>query len=55
MVAWVPLLLAVAVPGASTRLLPWLGNWMTANNRWIQVVLGLGFGIWLLVKGVTSL
>jgi uncharacterized membrane protein YfcA len=54
-VAWVPLLLAVAVPGASTRLLPWLGNWMTANNRWIQVVLGLGFGIWLLVKGVTSL
>jgi hypothetical protein len=55
MVAWVPLLLAVAVPGASTRLLPWLGNWMTANNRWIQVVLALGFGIWLLVKGVTSL
>lgn len=55
MVAWVPLLLAVAVPGASTRLLPWLGNWMTTNNRWIQVVLGLGFGIWLLVKGITAL
>jgi hypothetical protein len=55
MVAWVPLLLAVAVPGASTRLLPWLGNWMTANNRWIQVVLGLGFGIWLVVKGVQGL
>ena len=55
MVAWVPLLLAVAVPGASTRLLPWLGNWMTTNNRWIQVALGLGFGIWLAAKGITSL
>ena len=55
MVAWVPLLLAVAVPGASTRLLPWLGHWMTANNRWIQVALGLGFGIWLLAKGLKAL
>jgi cytochrome c biogenesis protein CcdA len=55
MVAWVPLVLAAAVPGASTRLLPWLGHWMTANNRWIQVVLGLGFGIWLVAKGVRAL
>jgi threonine/homoserine/homoserine lactone efflux protein len=55
MVAWVPLGLAVAVPGASTRLLPWLGSWMTTNNRWMQVVLGFGFGIWLLAKGVSGL
>jgi cytochrome c biogenesis protein CcdA len=55
MVAWVPLVLAAAVPGASTRLLPWLGHWMTANNRWIQVILGLGFGIWLVAKGVRAL
>lgn len=55
MVAWVPLLLAAVVPGASTRLLPWLGHWMTANERWIQVVLGLGFGILLAVKGVRAL
>jgi threonine/homoserine/homoserine lactone efflux protein len=54
-VAWVPLVLALVVPGASTRLLPSLGSWMTANNRWIQVVLGLGFGIWLLTKGVNGL
>jgi cytochrome c biogenesis protein CcdA len=26
MVAWMPLVLAVAVPGASSRLLPWLGS-----------------------------
>jgi hypothetical protein len=51
----VPLLLAVAVPGASTRLLPWLSHWMTANNRWIQVALGFGFGIWLVAKGVGGL
>jgi hypothetical protein len=55
MVAWVPLVLAVAVPGASTRLLPWLGHWMNANDRWIQVVLGFGFGGWLLVKGISGL
>jgi hypothetical protein len=55
MVAWVPLLLAAVVPGALTRLLPRLGGWMTANNRWIQVVLGFGSGSWLLVKGVNGL
>ena len=51
-VAWVPLVLAATVPAASTRLLPALGNWMNANDRWIQVVLGLGFGIWLVAKGI---
>ena len=55
MVAWVPLVLAAAVPGASTRLLPAMGRWMTANNRWIQVVLGLGFGVWLVAKGLNAL
>jgi hypothetical protein len=55
MVAWVPLLLAVAIPSASDRLLPTLGSWMNANNRWIQVVLCFGFGIWLLAKGLTAL
>jgi threonine/homoserine/homoserine lactone efflux protein len=55
MVAWVPLLLAAVVPGASTRLLPWLGRWMNDNNRWISVALGLGFGILLLAKGVAAL
>jgi hypothetical protein len=55
MVAWVPLLLAVTVPGASTRLLPALGGWMTRNDRWIQVALGFGFGIWLVAKGVSGL
>lgn len=51
-VAWVPLFLAAAVPAASKSLLPALGNWMNANDRWIQVVLGLGFGIWLVIKGI---
>jgi threonine/homoserine/homoserine lactone efflux protein len=55
MVAWVPLLLAAVVPGASTRLLPWLGRWMNDNNRWIQVALGFGFGILLFAKGVAAL
>ena len=55
MVAWVPLVLAAVVPGAATRLLPWLGGWMNAHNRWIQVVLGFGFGAWLLLKGLNGL
>jgi threonine/homoserine/homoserine lactone efflux protein len=55
MVAWVPLLLAATVPAASSRLLPALGRWMTENDRWIQVVLGFGFGIWLVVKGIQAL
>jgi threonine/homoserine/homoserine lactone efflux protein len=55
MVAWVPLLLTAAVPAASNRLLPALGRWMTRNDRWIQVVLGFGFGLWLVVKGVQGL
>jgi hypothetical protein len=41
--------------GPSARLLPSPGRWMNANDRWIQVVLGLGFGIWLLVKGINGL
>jgi threonine/homoserine/homoserine lactone efflux protein len=55
MVAWVPLLLAAVVPAASSRLLPALGRWMTENDRWIQVALGFGFGIWLVGKGISSL
>ena len=55
MVAWVPLVLAAVVPGATTRLLPALGRWLTANERWIQVALGVGFGIWLVAKGVRAL
>jgi Sap-like sulfolipid-1-addressing protein len=55
MVAWVPLALAIAIPGASTRYLPALGGWMTANDRWIQVGLGLGFGILLVAKGAGAL
>jgi threonine/homoserine/homoserine lactone efflux protein len=54
-VAWVPLALAATVPAASSRLLPALGSWMTANDRWIQVVLGFGFGIWLVIKGIQAL
>jgi hypothetical protein len=53
-VVWIPLVLAIALPGASHRVLRALGRWMTANDRWIQVVLGLGFGVWLLAKGIET-
>ena len=54
-VAWLPLLVAVVVPGAKTRWLPAFGGWMTRNDRWIQVALGFGFGILLLVNGIDAL
>jgi threonine/homoserine/homoserine lactone efflux protein len=54
-IVWVPLVVAAVVPGATTRLLPALGGWMTRNNRWIQVVLCFGFGVWLFAKGVAAL
>jgi len=28
---------------------------MTAHDRWIQAALGLGFGLWLFVKGLGGL
>jgi threonine/homoserine/homoserine lactone efflux protein len=55
MVAWVPLLIAIVVPATRTRLLPAVGGWMNRNDRWIQVVLGFGFGAWLLWKGISGL
>jgi hypothetical protein len=55
MVAWVPLVSAAVIPGATERWLPAVGRWMTANDRWIRVVLGFGFGLWLLLAGVRAL
>lgn len=54
-IAWVPLLAAIVVPGATTRWLPALGDWMTRNDRWIQVALGFGFGLLLLANGIDAL
>jgi hypothetical protein len=54
-VAWVPLLAATLIPGATERWLPATGRWMTANDRWIKVVLGFGFGIALAVAGIGQL
>jgi threonine/homoserine/homoserine lactone efflux protein len=54
-IAWVPLVAALAIPRATTKWLPAFGGWMTRNDRWIQVALGFGFGIWLLAKGISLL
>ena len=54
-VAWVPLVLAATIPAASRRVLPAMGRWMAANSRWTQVVLGLGFGAWLIAAGAVDL
>ena len=53
-VAWAPVAVAVAVPGAASSWLPRFGAWMTRNDRWIQVALGAGFGLLLLEKGIST-
>ncbi len=50
----IPLALTVAIP-ASKRVLAGLGAWLTAHRRALNVVLALGFGIWLVAKGVRAL
>jgi hypothetical protein len=55
MVAWVPLVLAAMVPDASTRLLPWLGGWMNANNRWFRLSLASALASGSSFKGVNGL
>jgi hypothetical protein len=50
----VPLALTVLAPG-SERVLGAIGGWMSAHRRAIQVVLTLGFGIWLAAKGALAL
>jgi hypothetical protein len=54
-IVWVPLALAAFLPGASTNYLPRFGAWLNRNDRWIQVALGTGFGIFLAVKGIRGL
>jgi len=50
----VPLVVTAAVPG-SARPLAALGAWMTSHRRALNVVLALGFGTWLVIKGATAL
>jgi threonine/homoserine/homoserine lactone efflux protein len=54
-IVWVPLAAAAFVPGASTNYLPRFGAWMSRNDRWIQMALGFGFGIFLAFKGIRGL
>jgi len=53
--AWVPLMAAAVIPHATERWLPAMGRWMTTNDRWVQVVLGFGFGTWLTAAGIGQL
>jgi threonine/homoserine/homoserine lactone efflux protein len=49
----VPLALTVAVPG-SQQVLSRVGAWMTAHRRALNAVLLIGFGAWLVLKGVRA-
>jgi Sap, sulfolipid-1-addressing protein len=50
----VPLVLAAVVPG-STRFLTALGDAMTRHRRTMSLVLCLGFGTWLVIRGIAAL
>jgi threonine/homoserine/homoserine lactone efflux protein len=53
--AVLPVALVAVAPHASRRVLGALGRFMTAHRRAIPVVLGFGFGAWLIVKGLEAL
>jgi threonine/homoserine/homoserine lactone efflux protein len=50
--ALVPLALTAAVPKTSGRVLTATGDWLGEHRRWITVVLGLGFGAYLVIHGI---
>lgn len=53
--AIVPLALSVAAPRAAGRMLTALGDAMHDHKRSMTVALGLGFGVWLVLKGLAEL
>jgi hypothetical protein len=50
----VPLVVAAVVPG-STRVLKAVGDTMTRHRRAMNLVLCLGFGAWLVIRGIAAL
>ncbi len=53
--ALVPLALAAVAPDASTRALTKLRDFLHDRGRGLRIVLGVGFGVWLLAKGIGEL
>ena len=53
--AVVPVALVAVAPGSSRRVLDALARFMTEHRGAIPVVLGFGFGAWLIVKGLGAL
>ncbi len=53
--ALVPLAAAAVAPDASTRALTRLRDFLHDRGRGLRIVLGVGFGVWLLAKGIGEL
>ena len=53
--ALVPLGLTAAMPRTSGQVLTAVGDWLGGHKRWITVVLGLGFGVYLVIHGMTRI
>ena len=53
--AAVPVALVAVAPGSSRRVLDAVAEFMTEHRRAIPVVVGFGFGAWLIVKGLAAL
>lgn len=49
-----PLAILALAPRASARLLGALGNWMQSHHRAITVAVCFGFGIFLLIRGLSA-
>lgn len=54
-VYWVPVLLYMIAPGRAVPLLGRMTEWIMANSRVLEIVVGLGFGVYFVAKGLVVL
>jgi hypothetical protein len=52
---WLPLVLSVLAPATSERLLDQAADFFHRNQRRVTIVLCLGFGAYLLIRGLSAL
>jgi hypothetical protein len=52
--AWAPLLLATIAPSTADRVLGALDRWVTGHRKAITVTVCIGFGFYLILRGLTA-
>ena len=51
----VPILIRIAAPAQSTRILNNMSDWLTQHNHNLMIGVSLVFGLFFLIKGISGL